>query len=68
MDGWMNGWTDANTVHGPLVQSRVAAAIRAVPANCATILVHMVMNKGRGNAKQNGGKRRIEGSRHGWQK
>ena len=45
---------DANTVHGPPLQARVVAANRAVLANCATILAHMVMNKGRGNAKQNG--------------
>ena len=43
-------------VHGPPMQSRVAAANRAVLANCATILAHMVMNKGRGNAEQNGAK------------
>ena len=42
------------TVHGPLVQSRVVAANRAVLANCVTILAHMAMNKGRGNAKHNG--------------
>ena len=36
------------TVHGPPVQSRVAAANRAVLAVCATILVHMVMNRGGG--------------------
>ena len=28
---------------------------QAVPANCATILAHMAMNKGRGNAAQNRG-------------
>ena len=56
------------TVHGPPVQARVVAANRAVLATCTTILAHMAMNKGRGNAKQNGGKRRIEGSRHGWQR
>ena len=32
-------------MHGPPVQSRVAAAIRAVPAVCAMILAHMVMNR-----------------------
>ena len=34
------------------------------------ILAHMAMTKGGGNAKQNGGKCRIEGSRsrHGWQR
>ena len=48
--GWMDGWMDGckHTVHGPLVQARVAAAIRAVPANCARILAHMVMNRGGG--------------------
>ena len=35
-----------HTVHGPPVQSRVAAAYRAVPAACAMILAHMVMNRG----------------------
>ena len=43
-------------VHGPPLQARVVAANRAVLANCATILAHMAMNKGRGNAKQNGAK------------
>ena len=52
----MDGWMDANTVHGPPLQARVVAANRAVLANCATILAHMAMNKGRGNAKQNGAK------------
>ena len=44
-------------VHGPPMQSRDAAAYRAVPAACAMILAHMVMNRGGegGNAKQNGG-------------
>ena len=51
-------------MHGPPMQSRVVAANRAVLATCTTILAHMVMNRGRGNAEQNGGKRRIEGSRH----
>ena len=53
------------------MQARVAAANRAVPANCARILAHMVMNKGGGgNAKQNGAKKMDEGSRHGmaWQR
>ena len=36
-----------HTVHGPPVQSRVAAAYRAVPAARATILAHMVMNGGK---------------------
>ena len=49
MDGY-------NTVHGPPLQARVVAANRAVLTNCATILAHMAMNKGRGNAEQNGGK------------
>ena len=52
----MDGWMDANTVHGPPLQARVVAANRAVLANCATILAHMAMNKGRGNAEQNGAK------------
>ena len=43
------------TVHGPPVQSRVAAAYRAVPAARAMILPHMVMNRRKGN----------RGSRHG---
>ena len=47
---------DVNTVHGPPLQARVVAANSAVPANCATILAHMAMNKGRGNAEQNGAK------------
>ena len=50
------GWMDANTVHRPPLQARVVAANRAVLANCATILAHMGMNRGRGNAKQNGAK------------
>ena len=33
-----------NTVHGLPVQSRDAAAYRAVPAEHAMILAHMVMN------------------------
>ena len=49
-DGWMDGY---NTVHGPPRQARIVAANRAVLANCATILAHMAMNKGRGNAEQN---------------
>ena len=39
-----NERSEQKTVHGPPVQSRVAAAYRAVPAACATILAHMVMN------------------------
>ena len=35
-----------NTVHGLPVQSRVAAAYRAVPTARAMILAHMVMNGG----------------------
>ena len=50
-------------MHGPPLQARVVAANRAVPANCATILAHMAMNKGQGNAKQNGAKN-DESSRH----
>ena len=60
----MDEWMDANTGQGPPLQARVVAANRAVLATCVAILAHMAMNKGRGNAKQNGGKRRIEGSRH----
>ena len=52
----MDGRMDANTVHGPPLQARVVAANRAILANCATTLAHMAMNKGRGNAKQNGAK------------
>ena len=37
------------TVHGPPVQSRVAAAYRAVPAERAIILAHMVMDGGKCN-------------------
>ena len=33
-------------MNGPPVQSRVAAANRAVIAACAMILAHMVMNRG----------------------
>ena len=66
-DGWMDEWMDANTVHGLPLQARVVAANRTVLANCATILAHMAMNKGRGNAKQNQGKN-DEGSRHGMAK
>ena len=47
--GWMEG--NKHTVHGLLVQSRVAAAIRAAPAICAMILAHMVMNWGGGGCK-----------------
>ena len=36
-----------HTVHGPPVQSRDAVAYRAVPAACAMILAHMVMNRGK---------------------
>ena len=46
----------SQTVHGPPLQARVVAANRAVLATCTTILAHMAMNKGRGNAKQNGAK------------
>ena len=49
MDGY-------DTVHRPPLQARAVAANRAVLANCATILAHMAMNKGRGNAEQNGAK------------
>ena len=55
MDGWMDGWMQTNTVHGPPVQSRVAAAYRAVPAARAMILAQMVMDGGKSN----------RGSRHG---
>ena len=34
---------------------------------CASILAHMVMNKGRGNQNRTGA-RNVEGSRHGWQR
>ena len=54
-------------VHGPPLQARVVAANRAVLATCTTILAHMAMNRGRGNAKQNGGKN-DEGSRYGMAK
>ena len=43
----MDGWMDANTVHGLPIQSRDAAAYRAVPAARAVILAHMVMNGGK---------------------
>ena len=43
----------SQTVHGPPLQARVVAANRAVLATCTTILAHMVMNRGRGNAEQN---------------
>ena len=49
------GAVNKQTVHGPPVQSRVAAAIRAVPAICASILAHMVMNGG-GECKTEWGK------------
>ena len=42
-------------VHGPPVQSRVAAANRAVLAVGAMILAHIAMSRGGGGAKQNGG-------------
>ena len=44
------------TVHGPPVQSRGAAANRAVPAAHAMILAHMVMNGGQlqGRASRHG--------------
>ena len=58
----------SQSVHGPPMQSRVAAANRAVLAACAMILAHMAMNKGRGNAEQNGGRKMDEGSRHGMAK
>ena len=48
-------WIYVNTVHGPPLQARVVAANRAVLANCATILAHMAMNKGRGSEAQNRG-------------
>ena len=54
-------------VHGPPLQARGVAANRAVLANFTTILAHMAMNKGRGNAKQNRGKN-DEGSRYGMAK
>ena len=54
-------------VHGPPLQARVVAANRAVLANCATILAHMAMNKGRGNAEQNRGKNDV-GSGMAWQR
>ena len=43
-------------VHGPPLQARVVAANRTVLATFTTILAHMVMNRGRGKAKQNGAK------------
>ena len=53
-------------VHGPPMQSRVAAANRAVLAACARILAHMAMNKGGGVEMQNRtGAKMDEGSRHG---
>ena len=61
-------WSDdANTVHGPPLQARVVAADRAVLANHATILAHMAMNKGRGNAEQNGGKKWMRAAGMAWQ-
>ena len=36
----------SQTVHGPPMQARVAAANRAVLAACAMILAHMAMNRG----------------------
>ena len=50
----VDGWMETNTVHGPLVQSRVAAAIRAVPANLREDPGAHGNEQG-GNAKQNGG-------------
>ena len=56
-DLWtMQGEKKSKPVHGPPLQARVVAANRAVLANFATILAHMAMNKGQGNAKQNGAK------------
>ena len=37
MNEWMDGWME-HTVHGPPMQSRDAAAYRAVPAERAMIL------------------------------
>ena len=56
-----------NTVHGPPLQARVVAANRAVLATCATILAHMVMNKGAGKCKTERGLVNM-GSRHGMAK
>ena len=53
--------------HGPPLQARVVAANTTVLATRTTILAHMVMNKGRGNAKQNRAKE-DEGSRYGWKR
>ena len=47
----LNERSERQTVHGLPVQSRVAAAIRAVPAICAMILAHMVMNRGEGGGE-----------------
>ena len=62
----LNERSEPQMVHGLPVQSRVAAAIRAVPAICVMILAHMVMNKGGGGCKTERGKM-DEGSRH-WAK
>ena len=43
-----NGWMK-NTVHGLPMQSRGAAAYRAVPAERAMILAHMMMDGGKCN-------------------
>ena len=54
---FLNGRSEQKkTVHGPPVQSRVAAAIIAVPAICARILAHMVMNGGGAWAKAKAGR------------
>ena len=53
---WKKKQEMSQPVHGPPMQSRVAAANRAVLATCVTILEHMVMNRGGGNAEQNRGK------------
>ena len=50
------------------MQARVAAANRAVLAACATILVHMAMNKGEGKCRTERGQKMDEGSRHGMAK
>ena len=54
-------------VHGPPMQSRVAPANRAVLATRATILTHMVMNRG-GKCRTERGQKMDEGSRHGMAK
>ena len=51
-------------VHGPLVQSRVAAAIRAVPANLRVDPGAHGNEQGAGKSKQNGAND-DEGSRYG---